>query len=74
MSNILIATLPASGHVNPMLAIARKLVESGHTVRWYCAKSFAEKIRAGGATLIEMHALPKRGQGSGNKPMMRFLR
>lgn len=29
MSKILIATMPASGHVNPMLAIARKLVERG---------------------------------------------
>ncbi len=74
MANILITTLPASGHVNPMLAVVRKLVERGHTVRWYCAKPFATKIEAVGATLIEMHALPKRGRGNGDKPMAQLLR
>lgn len=74
MSNILIATMPASGHVNPMIAIARKLVERGHTVHWYCARPFAAKIEAVGATLVEMRATPQRGQGNGNKPIARFLR
>ena len=74
MANILIVTLPASGHVNPMLAVARKLVERGNTVRWYCAKSFAAKIETVGATLVEMRTVPQRGQGNGNKPVARFLR
>ena len=74
MANIFIATLPASGHVNPMLAIARTLTERGNTVRWYCAKPFASKIEYAEAKLVEMQALPHRGQGNGNKPMARFLR
>ncbi|MBF2066628.1 MAG: hypothetical protein IGS39_19730 [Calothrix sp. C42_A2020_038] len=35
MARFLIGTLPAVGHVNPALPIARKLIERGHEVWWY---------------------------------------
>ncbi|GJD22350.1 glycosyltransferase, MGT family [Rivularia sp. IAM M-261] len=49
MTNFLIATIAAAGHVNPALPIVRKLVERGHEVWWYTGKGFKEKIEATGA-------------------------
>ena len=40
MSRILIGTMPFVGHVNPILAVARRLVERGHDVRWYTGSAF----------------------------------
>ena len=49
MTRFLIGTIAATGHVNPALPIARKLVEQGHEVWWYTGKGFKEKIEATGA-------------------------
>jgi UDP:flavonoid glycosyltransferase YjiC (YdhE family) len=49
MARILIATVPLSGHVNPGLPIARRLVANGHEVRWYCGQHFRDTIEATGA-------------------------
>jgi UDP:flavonoid glycosyltransferase YjiC (YdhE family) len=38
---ILFATLAADGHVNPLTAIAVRLRESGHDVRWYTGSEYA---------------------------------
>ncbi len=56
MANILIATTPASGHVNPMVAFARELVNRGHTVWWYTGKVFQRKIELLGANYKPMQA------------------
>ncbi len=46
---ILLAATPASGHLNPILAVARILVTQGHDVVVTSATVFREKIEASGA-------------------------
>lgn len=52
MARYLIAVWPADGHVNPVIPIARRLVQRGHEVVWYCSSLFQEKIERTGATFI----------------------
>lgn len=52
MARFLIGTIPAVGHVNPAVPIARKLVERGHEVWWYTGKNFQSKVEATGARHI----------------------
>src|SRR5919107_1362040 len=54
MNRILIGTMPFVGHVNPLLPIARELVDGGHDVRWYTGGQFREKIEALGARYVPM--------------------
>ena len=56
MANILIATTPGAGHVNPMIAFARELIDRGHKVWWYTGKAFQRKIEKLGANYLPMHA------------------
>ena len=56
MARILIATTPASGHVNPVVSIARELVNRGHTVWWYTGKEFQPKIEQVGASYKPINA------------------
>lgn len=56
MANFLIATVPLTGHVHPMLLVARALIERGHDVRWYAARKFAPAIEALGARFAPMQA------------------
>jgi MGT family glycosyltransferase len=46
---ILIASTPATGHVNPMLAIARILMLEDHDVAIYTGSAFRARIEAAGA-------------------------
>lgn len=56
MARFLFATMPATGHVNPGLPIARELVARGHDVRWYCGTAFRRSIeRTGARFLAPMH-------------------
>ncbi len=52
--NFLVATVPLTGHVNPMLLVVRALVARGHTVTWYAATKFAPAIVAVGARHVAM--------------------
>lgn len=56
MSRFLIATVPATGHINPALPIARRLIERGHEVRWYTGDEYKHKVEATGAHFTPMHA------------------
>ncbi len=58
MARFLIGTMPATGHVNPGLPIARKLVERGHEVRWYAGRRFQKRIEATGARWLPMRHAP----------------
>ncbi len=49
MARFLVATQPITGHVLPALPLARKLIERGHEVGWYCGAKFEYKIRTTGA-------------------------
>lgn len=56
MARLLVATVPLTGHVHPMLLLVRALIARGHQVRWYAAKKFARSIAATGATFAPMRA------------------
>lgn len=47
---ILIATMPFSGHFNPLTSVAGRLLELGHEVAWYTAPSFVHKVERLGVT------------------------
>lgn len=44
--------IPAHGHHNPMLPVARELVRRGHAVRFYSFEEFREKVEATGAAYV----------------------
>lgn len=52
MPRFLIGTIPALGHVNPFLPIARELVNRGNQVWWYGGKAFSPLIEQTGATFV----------------------
>ena len=52
---ILIASTPATGHLNPLIAIARFLIDEGHEVAFLSGTSFRDRIEKCGAVF---HALP----------------
>src|SRR5690349_22767719 len=54
MARFLICTHPITGHVNPPLEIARKLVERGHEVRFYTGRKFQARVEATGAQFEPM--------------------
>src|SRR4051812_21316600 len=56
MARILIGSMPFISHINPVIPIARKLVERGHEVRWYTDHLFKDKIEATGAQYLPMKA------------------
>jgi len=49
MARIFFFSIPAHGHVNPTLPFVRELIIRGHSVRYYNAEAFREKIEASGA-------------------------
>jgi UDP:flavonoid glycosyltransferase YjiC (YdhE family) len=51
---ILIASTPATGHVNPMLAIARILMIEDHDVAIYTGSAFRARIDASGAEFFPL--------------------
>jgi UDP:flavonoid glycosyltransferase YjiC (YdhE family) len=51
---ILIPSTPATGHLNPLLAIARILVGEGHEVAFLTGSAFRERIESGGATFFAL--------------------
>jgi MGT family glycosyltransferase len=52
MPRYFFAPMPATGHVNPGLPIARALVQRGHDVRWYSIPRFKKAIEATGARYV----------------------
>jgi MGT family glycosyltransferase len=52
MAQILVATIPVLGHINPILPLARALVARGHDVRWYSGRKHAARIEATGARFV----------------------
>ncbi|OBJ55718.1 glycosyl transferase [Mycobacterium asiaticum] len=54
MASIIIGSIPAHGHVSPMLEIARKFVERGDNVRFVTGARFADRVRAVGAVHIPL--------------------
>jgi len=58
MAKFLISTMPATGHVNPFLLTAARLVEGGHEVVWHTGSEVREKVEATGAKFSPMVHTP----------------
>lgn len=58
MARLLVATVPLTGHVHPMLLLVRTLRARGHELTWYAARKFEPAITATGATFAPMRAAP----------------
>lgn len=41
---ILVATVPADGHFNPLTGVVMHLKEQGHDVRWYTSATYADRV------------------------------
>ena len=54
MSSILMACVPAHGHVTPMLAVAQGFLQRGDDVRFITGARFADRVSATGATHISL--------------------
>jgi MGT family glycosyltransferase len=52
MASILICSVPAHGHITPMLAAAERFVERGDDVRLVTGSRYADKVAATGATYV----------------------
>jgi UDP:flavonoid glycosyltransferase YjiC (YdhE family) len=49
MSRFLITTMPATGHVMPMLPLARELSARGHELHWYTGAAYRDRVLSVGA-------------------------
>jgi UDP:flavonoid glycosyltransferase YjiC (YdhE family) len=56
MCRFLFTTGTGTGHVNPVLPVARTLVERGHEVVWITGRAYEEKVEATGA---RFHPFPE---------------
>ena len=54
MSSIIVASVPAHGHVTPLLAVAEGFVKRGDDVRFLTGARFADKVAATGASFIPL--------------------
>ncbi len=50
MTKYIFLNMPASGHVNPTLAVVQELVQRGHEVSYYLTEEFRDTVQATGAT------------------------
>ena len=54
MPSVLICSMPAVGHVTPLLSVVRALVASGDRVRFMTGERFREKVEAAGADFLPL--------------------
>jgi len=53
---ILIASTPATGHLNPLLAISCVLLAEGHDITFLTGSAFRARIESGGAKFVSLPA------------------
>lgn len=56
MSSIIVASIPAHGHITPQLAVAEYFVKRGDNVRFITGSRYADKVAATGATFVQLPA------------------
>ncbi len=56
MSSIIVASIPAHGHITPLLTVAESFVERGDYVRFVTGSRYADKVAATGATFVPLPA------------------
>lgn len=54
MSSIIISSIPAPGHLRPLLAVAENYVKRGDDVRFITGSLFADEVVATGATYVPL--------------------
>lgn len=54
MNSILICSTPVHGHVTPLLAVSRHLVQQGYRVRFMTGQRYVDAVRATGATFVAL--------------------
>ncbi|MFI1304120.1 macrolide family glycosyltransferase [Streptomyces sioyaensis] len=63
--HILVLTIPAHGHLRPLLAVTEQLVRRGHRVSFLTTEEFAPAVRATGATALPYESLLTEALGPG---------
>lgn len=63
MTRVLLATMPAAGHVGPLIPVARELVRRAHDVAWYTGSGYRDKVEATGAAFFDHVHAPNRDPG-----------
>lgn len=58
MGRFLLTAMPFTGHVAPLTAVARELVQRGHDVRFYTGSRFRSRVEAVGARLVPWQTAP----------------
>lgn len=56
MSSIVMASIPAHGHITPLLTVAENFVKRGDDVRFVTGSRYAGKVAATGATFVPLPA------------------
>ena len=56
MASIIIASIPAHGHITPLLTVAENFVKRGDDVRFVTGSRYADKVAATGATFVPLPA------------------
>ncbi len=51
---ILFASTPATGHINPLLAITRILLAEGHEITFLTGSAFRDRIENSGAKFVSL--------------------
>jgi UDP:flavonoid glycosyltransferase YjiC (YdhE family) len=49
MTRVLVSTMPATGHVTPVIPLVTELVSRGHEVTWHTGAAYATAVQATGA-------------------------
>jgi MGT family glycosyltransferase len=60
MTRFLLATMPAAGHVGPLVPLALELAARGHAVAWYTGEEYRDKVEATGAAFHGLVHAPDR--------------
>ena len=58
MARFMLTTMPFTGHVAPLSAVAEALVARGHDVRFYTGAAFRERVESTGARLVPWRVAP----------------
>lgn len=58
MGRFLLTAMPFTGHVAPLIAVARELVQRGHDVRFYTGSRFRSRVESVGARLVPWQTAP----------------
>jgi MGT family glycosyltransferase len=49
MTRFLFASMPAAGHIGPLVPLAIELIARGHSIAWYTGDEYRDKVEATGA-------------------------